>query len=207
MDPAEIARLLADRLEAAGFPYAIGGALAYGFWGAARGTHDVDLNLFLPPDRIAAALDVLVAAGLLIDRAAALSTAEQRGDARGLVGSVPVDLFVDSIPLHAEAARRVVRVSLLGRPAWILSAEDLTVFKLPVLSRQGSGRHRAADRGARRAARPRLRAPVADRLRRRGGRPRAKMGRALRGAPGNLTRACSRARRYFFSEQPMSGIR
>ena len=40
MDPAEVARLLADRLEAAHIPYAIGGALAYAYWGVARGTHD-----------------------------------------------------------------------------------------------------------------------------------------------------------------------
>jgi hypothetical protein len=45
---------------------------------------------------------VLVAAGLTIDRAAALASAEARGDARGYVGDVPVDLFVDSIPLHKE---------------------------------------------------------------------------------------------------------
>ena len=114
MDPAEVARLLADRLEAAHIPYAIGGALAYAYWGVARGTHDVDINLFLPPEQMAGTLDVLMAAGLVIDRTAALVSAEARGDARGFVGDVPVDLFVDSIPLHEEAARRVVTVSLFG---------------------------------------------------------------------------------------------
>jgi len=31
--PAELAGLLASRLEAIGIPYAVGGAVAYGFWG------------------------------------------------------------------------------------------------------------------------------------------------------------------------------
>lgn len=130
MDPAEVARLLADRLETAQIPYAIGGALAYAYWGVARGTHDVDINLFIPPEQLAEALDVLIPAGLMIDRAAALASAEERGDARGFVGDVPVDVFVDSIPLHEEAARRVVTVSLFDRSIRILSAEDLVVLKL-----------------------------------------------------------------------------
>jgi hypothetical protein len=130
VDPAEVARRLADALEAAGLPYAIGGALAYAYWGAARATHDVDVNLFLPPERVVEALDVLATAGLTVDRQVAIASAEARGDVRGKVGAVPVDLFLDSIPLHAEAARRVVTVDFLGRPIRILSAEDLTVFKL-----------------------------------------------------------------------------
>lgn len=42
MDPAEVASQLADQLEAACIPYALGGALAYAYSGVARGTHDVD---------------------------------------------------------------------------------------------------------------------------------------------------------------------
>ncbi|MBI3246928.1 MAG: hypothetical protein HYZ50_10535 [Deltaproteobacteria bacterium] len=130
MDPAEVARQLADQLEAACIPYALGGALAYAYWGVARGTHDVDINLFISPERMAEALEVLSRAGLTIDQTAAIASAEARGDARGYVGDVPVDLFVDSIPLHAEAAQRTVTVSLFERPIHILSAEDLTVLKL-----------------------------------------------------------------------------
>jgi hypothetical protein len=79
---------------------------------------------------MAEALDALEQAGLKIDRAAALVSAEARGDARGYVGDVPVDLFVDSIPLHLEAARRTVSMFLFERPIHVLSAEDLTVLKL-----------------------------------------------------------------------------
>ncbi|MBM4256986.1 MAG: nucleotidyltransferase family protein [Deltaproteobacteria bacterium] len=130
MDPAEVARLLADRLEAAHIPYTIGGAIAYAYWGVARGTHAVDINLFIAPEQFAETLDIPIPAGLTIDRTTALTSAEERGNARGFVGDVPVDMFVDSIPLHEEAARRVATVSLFDRPIRILSAEDLVVLKL-----------------------------------------------------------------------------
>jgi len=59
VDAASVARRLADALEQHAIPYAIGGAIAYGFYGAARGTKDVDVNLFLPPDEARPALDAL----------------------------------------------------------------------------------------------------------------------------------------------------
>ena len=43
---------------------------------------------------------------------------------------VPIDLFFNSIPLHQSAAERAVTVELLGRPLRVLSAGDLTLFKL-----------------------------------------------------------------------------
>lgn len=129
-DPAELAVHLARRLESADLPYAIGGAIAYGFWGNPRGTRDLDVNVFLPANEGDRALDVLVEAGVRFDRAAALRAAAERGDARGVYGSIPVDVFFTSIPLHESAARRVVEVSLLGQTIRILSAEDLTVLKM-----------------------------------------------------------------------------
>lgn len=128
--PAELAVVLAGRLEAAQIPYAIGGAVAYGYWGAPRGTHDLDVNIFLTAEDAGAALDVLIAAGVRLDRAAALASGRERGDARGSYGDMPVDVFFLSIPLHESAQRRTVSVGLLGAAIEILSAEDLVVFKL-----------------------------------------------------------------------------
>jgi hypothetical protein len=45
--PVELARRLADALEAAGVPYALGGALAFNPYGPPRATKDVDINIFL----------------------------------------------------------------------------------------------------------------------------------------------------------------
>lgn len=128
--PAELAVVLAACLEEAGIPYAIGGAVAYGYWGAPRGTQDLDLNIFLAADQAGPALDVLIAAGVQLEREHALATVRERGDARGLYGDMPVDIFFLSIPLHESAARRTVEVRLLGRSIRILSAEDLVILKL-----------------------------------------------------------------------------
>mgnify|MGYP002528120789 CR=1 FL=1 len=72
-DPADfdafaIAAQLASALDAAAVPYAIGGAIAYGVWGDPRGTHDVDINLFVRGAGLEPALDALARAGVEIDR-------------------------------------------------------------------------------------------------------------------------------------------
>ena len=128
--PAELAVILARSLETAGVPYAIGGAVAYGFWGAPRGTQDLDLNLFLPADQPGSAIDVRVSAGVRLNPEQAMRSALDRGEARGFAGDIPVDIFFRSIPLHESAAGRAVTVSLLGERIRILSAEDLIVLKL-----------------------------------------------------------------------------
>ncbi|MFZ5469885.1 MAG: hypothetical protein ACOZIN_10660 [Myxococcota bacterium] len=83
VDVNQTVRAIADALDVAGIPYAVGGAIAYGYWGAARGTKDVDLNVFVPNDDIGQALSVLGAAGLKIDRGAAIESAKERGDGSG----------------------------------------------------------------------------------------------------------------------------
>ena len=129
VDAASVARKLADALEQRAIPYAIGGAIAYGYYGAARGTKDVDLNLFLSPDEAGPALEALVAAGVRIDRDQAIERGRERGDAVGHFGLVRVDVFFNSIELHERAAKRTRTVTLLGRPAQILSPEDTVILK------------------------------------------------------------------------------
>jgi hypothetical protein len=130
MDATEAAVHFAAALDAAQVHYAIGGAIAYGFFGAARGTHDVDINVFLPGARAGLALDALIAAGLKIDRESALESAIERGDARGRFASMPIDLFFNSIPVHDRAARRTRQVTLHGKLIWVLAPEDTAIFKM-----------------------------------------------------------------------------
>lgn len=59
-EPAELAVRIAQQLEGAGIPYAIGGAIAYGFWGNPRGTRDLDVNLFVSAEHAERALDALL---------------------------------------------------------------------------------------------------------------------------------------------------
>ena len=47
-DSYQVAEELAARLESTGCEYALGGAIALGFWAEARGTLDVDVTLYLP---------------------------------------------------------------------------------------------------------------------------------------------------------------
>lgn len=129
-DAFQIAAKLAKELDAAGIPYAIGGAIAYGLWGDPRGTHDVDINLFVDHDGLDRALDALERSGVSLDRAAA-----RRADAEGDVivawcDGLRVDLFTPSIPFSWEAMKTRVRlVGPLG-PASYLSAEAISIFKL-----------------------------------------------------------------------------
>jgi hypothetical protein len=129
-DVMDIARRVADSLEQAGIPYAIGGALAYAYWGPPRSTHDIDLNVFLGPEDVDRGLDVLRAAGVTFDRDESRQRAAEGAHVRASVGNTPIDVFFNSIDLHDSAARRVVERPFHGRPARILTAEDLAVLKL-----------------------------------------------------------------------------
>ena len=129
-DVMDIARRVADALEDAGLPYAIGGALAYAYWGPPRSTHDVDLNVFVGPDRVDDGLDALERAGVVFDREASRRRAGEGAHVEGHVGKTPVDVFFNSIELHDAAAARVVERPFHGRPARVLTAEDLAILKL-----------------------------------------------------------------------------
>ncbi len=129
----EIARGIADRLDERGIPYAIGGAIALGYYAAPRATVDVDVNVFVPPATgLDHALDALCAASFVpsADRATLDRQALADGQFRGTIGNMRVDVFVPAISYYAELADRRRQVPLLGRPVWILGAEDLVVLKL-----------------------------------------------------------------------------
>jgi len=130
LDPMAVALRLAGALDRARVTYAIGGALAYGLWGDPRGTRDVDLNLFVEEQELGSALEVLVDAGVSIDRSAALEEASAGGVLIGDYDGMRIDLFAPSIPFSWEAARTRVRLTVRNQPAWYLSAEATTVFKL-----------------------------------------------------------------------------
>lgn len=128
-DPFAATARVADALASAGIPYAIGGSIAMIASGYARATVDGDVNVFLPMDAARPALVALVAAGIPVDVDAAAKVASERGDGRVHVDGIRVDLFFDSIPLHAEAARRLTTVHLGDRAYPALAPEDLVVLK------------------------------------------------------------------------------
>lgn len=128
---AEAAQRIADALEAAALPHAIGGALALAIAGVPRGTVDVDINVFVGEERIEDVISALAALGVEIDRDTAIAAAMRDGMFVGRWDGMRIDVFLPSIPFSHDAARTRIRVTdQTGWSGWFLSAEALAVFKL-----------------------------------------------------------------------------
>jgi hypothetical protein len=115
-------------LDAASLPHAFGGALALAWCtGRARGTIDIDVNVFVPGERAA---EVLSALPTGVAREASLEAELAReGQIRLWWAQTPVDVFLDVTPFHQEAARRVRHETFLERSVPFLACDDLAVFK------------------------------------------------------------------------------
>lgn len=129
-DAVEAALRIAAEFDAVGIPYAIGGALAYGFWAVPRATVDVDVNVFVEPPALDETLAALTRAGVRVDRSTAATLAARDGMFVGRFGGYRIDVFTPSIPFSREAERTRVRLTLAGQEVWFLSAEAIAVFKL-----------------------------------------------------------------------------
>lgn len=132
MDFVELIVAVHVHLDRAEVSHAFGGALALGYVAEPRGTVDIDVNVFTPPDDLK---PVLAALAPLRYRPAA--SAEDRVPIAGIrfvhdTEPFPIDVFP---PLH-ERYREVERRRVLhpfGRDGHVLpflSAEDLCVFKV-----------------------------------------------------------------------------
>jgi len=126
----EVVISLIDHLEAAGIPYAFGGAIALSAWSEPRATTDVDLNLWVGDEELPAAVELLRRSGVAIELPDALRGARERGMFAAPHGSYRVDVFVPSVPFYDEALGRRLRVTLAERETWVLSPESLAVFKM-----------------------------------------------------------------------------
>lgn len=136
---AQVARALADSLEESGVAYAIGGAIALGFYAPPRATIDVDVNVFVDAGSgLTTVLDALAGAGFTPSdpRESAEASAASEGHFRGEALGLRVDVFVPTIPFYGglETGRR--EVVLFDRPLWILGPEDLAILKLMFFRRK-----------------------------------------------------------------------
>jgi len=123
-------RMLAihDALRAGGFPHAIGGAIALGYCTfEARGTQDVDVNVFVSPSRTREVLAALPEGVRVTGRD--LEVAERDGQVRLLWDATPIDLFFSVLPLHDEVERNIRHVSFGDRTIPILDCTGLAIFK------------------------------------------------------------------------------
>jgi hypothetical protein len=117
-----------DGLEAAGIPHAIGGAIALGYCTLEpRGTRDVDVNVFVGPER---ARDVFAALPAGVELSGVqLEQAERDGQVRLRWGITPIDLFLSVLPFHDHVAAHLREVPFEGRTIPILDCTALAVFK------------------------------------------------------------------------------
>ena len=119
---------LHQSLEDAGVPHAFGGALALAWCTErARGTIDIDLNLFVPPDGAAAVLEALPPEVVCTDddRAAI----DRDGQVRLWWDRTPVDVFFNTTDFHVKVADRVRWEPFRDRELPFLACRDLAVFK------------------------------------------------------------------------------
>lgn len=126
--PSEKLLALRDALEAHGIPHAFGGAIALFYYRDPRSTTDIDINVFLPPDRQAEVLRVLDDL-FVLDTQALGAEIEANGQARALWGTTFVDLFFADTDFHEAMSRRIRREPFLGSRITVLSPEDLLVCK------------------------------------------------------------------------------
>jgi len=136
VDAAQVAQELGAALEARGQEYAFGGAIALAYWGEPRGTVDVDLTLFIPPDRPSACIELLQDIGCDVAVGDALESLREHGFCRVSYRGVRVDAFLPIVPFYEAARARRVSVTLGKRTIMIWGPEVLTVFKMMFFRRK-----------------------------------------------------------------------
>lgn len=121
-------RAIHRALDDAGLPHAFGGALALAWCTQrARGTIDIDLNVFVGTDRTTAVLAALPDdIEWTADHAARI---ERDGQERLWWDGTPVDVFLNTTDFHVRAAGRARWESFDGETLPFLACSDLAVFK------------------------------------------------------------------------------
>lgn len=117
-----------EHLRDAGLDHAFGGALALAWCThQARGTIDVDVNVFVRPERVDDALAALPAG--VVATPADRALLRRDGQARLWWGTTPLDLFFNTTDFHEQAAARVRWEPFAGVELPFLACGDLAVFK------------------------------------------------------------------------------
>jgi hypothetical protein len=115
-------------LEDKHFPHAFGGALALAFCTErARGTIDIDVNVFVAQDQARTVVEALP--GQVVATDGDLIALDRDGQTRLWWEQTPVDLFLDTTEFHVEAAQRRQFHEFGGRQLPFLGCSDLAVFK------------------------------------------------------------------------------
>ncbi len=129
-EPGLVAKIVAihDALDSANLAHAFGGALALAWCTEqARGTNDVDVNVFVDAAQSARALAALPSAVAVDDDD--VERCRRDGQVRVWWGRNPIDVFLDTTDFHRDAAARAVSHVFGGRSMPFLHCSDLAVLK------------------------------------------------------------------------------
>lgn len=117
-----------EALHAAQLPHAFGGALALAWCtGRARGTIDIDINIFVAVEQC----DTVFAAlpEQLVYHEEDRELLQREGQVRLWWDHTPVDIFLNTTDFHRGAAERVRWETFMAMPVPFLSCYDIAVFK------------------------------------------------------------------------------
>jgi hypothetical protein len=108
--------------------HAFGGALALAWCTQrARGTIDIDLNVFVTQDRVDEVVAALPRAVTQTDTDVA--TLQRDGQTRLWWDDTPIDVFLNTNDFHEDVARRICWEPFVGEELPFLACMDLAVFK------------------------------------------------------------------------------
>lgn len=136
----EVVSSLAEAFDRLKLRYAVGGAIANGYWGIVRTTKDVDCLVAIPALSFQLLADELNALGftqldqqgqhveVTVTRMRAQATSEHLIEC--YVGTVRVELFLPVVPLQEQILRRAVMLPIGDRDVRMTTAEDLVLLKL-----------------------------------------------------------------------------
>ncbi len=117
-----------EALEAQSLPHAFGGAIALAYCvEEPRGTRDLDVNIFCDAADAAKVL-ASMPDGVRVT-AKDIEAVERDGQTRLEWDGVPVDVFLNNLPLHEAVASAVVWVPLQDREIPVLDCASLVLFK------------------------------------------------------------------------------
>jgi hypothetical protein len=132
----DAAKQLAEKLQSRNREYALGGAIALGYWGSPRGTVDVDITVFMPTDRHTECLNLLHDIGCEFSAKKTGDSLSEHGFCRVTFSGRDVDVFLPTIAFYDAARARRKNVDLDGQSVAIWDAETLAVFKMMFFRRK-----------------------------------------------------------------------
>jgi hypothetical protein len=121
--------LLHQVLAQSNIPHAFGGALALAWCTQqARGTVDIDINIFVSTDETRQVLDALPVSIAWNQKDE--ETMHREGQVRLWWEKTPIDIFLNTTKLHKQMARRCRWESFAGGTIPFLSCQDIAILKV-----------------------------------------------------------------------------